>query len=214
MNSVTRWNRKFYASTRGRIVGLLRRAALTVDQIARDLHLTDNAVRAHLAALERDGLVEQHEPRRGSVGKPANTYRVTEETNQLLSRAYVVVFARLLDVLSERMSAAELDSIMRTVGQRLAAENARPSGSHRDRVERAATILDELGGATSVEEHDGMLRIRGHGCPLGTVVRSHPEVCGSVEALLSEAVGSPVRECCDHGERPQCCFEVAAQEAG
>ena len=92
-----------------------------------------------------------------------------------------------------------------------AAESSRASGSHRDRVERAAAILEELGGATSVEEHDGTFRIRGHGCPLGAAVRGHPEVCASVEALLSEAVGSPVRECCDHGERPQCCFEVAAQ---
>lgn len=211
MNSVTRWNKKFYASTRGRVVALLRRAALTVDQIARALHLTDNAVRAHLASLERDGLVEQDAPKRGSVGKPAHTYRVTEETNQLLSRAYVVVFGRLLDVLSERMSHAELEALMQTVGKRLAEENVRTGGSRRERVDRAAALLEELGGATAVEENDGVLRIRGYGCPLGAAVRGHPEVCGSVEALLSEAVGAPVRECCEHGERPQCCFEVAAQ---
>jgi len=211
MNSVTRWNRKFYASTRGRIVALLRRAALTVDQIARQLHLTDNAVRAHLASLERDGLVEQDEPKRGSVGKPAHTYRVTDETNELLSRAYVVVFARFLDVLAERMSPAELRSVMQAVGRRLASDTARPSGTHRERVAQAAAILEDLGGAASVEEHDGVLRIRGFGCPLGSAVRGHPEVCSSVETLLSEAVGAPVRECCDHGDRPQCCFEVAAQ---
>lgn len=211
MNSVTRWNRKFYASTRGRIVGLLRRAALTVDQIARALHLTDNAVRAHLASLERDGLVEQDAPKRGSVGKPAHTYRVTEETNQLLSRAYVVVFARLLDVLAERMSHTDLQALMQTVGKTLAEENARTKGTRRERVDRAAALLEELGGATAVEEHEGVLRIRGFGCPLGAAVRGHPEVCGSVEGLLSEAVGAPVRECCEHGERPQCCFEVAAQ---
>ena len=210
MDSVTRWNRKFYASTRGRIVGLLRRAALTVYQIARELHLTDNAVRAHLASLERDGLVEQDAPKRGFVGKPAHTYRVTDETNQLLSRAYVVVFARLIDVLSERLSPTELQNLMQTVGKRLAADRTRGNGTHRERVERAAALLDELGGATSVEESDGVLRIRGYGCPLGAVVRGHPEVCGSVETLLSEAVGAPVRECCDRGERPQCCFEVAA----
>jgi predicted ArsR family transcriptional regulator len=211
MNSVTRWNRKFYASTRGRIVDLLRRAALTVDQIARDLHLTDNAVRAHLASLERDGLVEQDEPKRGSVGKPAHTYRVTDETNQLLSRAYVVVFARLIDVLSERMTPTELQSLMQTVGKRLAEDKTRVSGTRRERVERAAHLLEELGGATSVEADNGVLRIRGYGCPLGAVVRGHPEVCGSVEMLLSEVVGAPVRECCDHGERPQCCFELAME---
>jgi len=211
MDSVTRWNRKFYASTRGRIVGLLRRAALTVDQIARDLRLTDNAVRAHLAALERDGLVEQDAPKRGSVGKPAHTYRVTDETDQLLSRAYVVVFARLLDVLAERMGHDELESLMQTVGTRLAAEYSRPGGSRRERVNRGAALLEDLGGATVVEEEGRVLRIRGFGCPLGAAVRRHPEVCGSVEMLLSEVVGAPVRERCEHGDRPQCCFEVAIE---
>jgi len=40
------WNRKFFGSTRGRIVALLRRERLTVDDIAVRLGLTDNAIRA------------------------------------------------------------------------------------------------------------------------------------------------------------------------
>jgi predicted ArsR family transcriptional regulator len=120
------------------------------------------------------------------------------------------VFARLLDVLAERMSHTELEALMQSVGKRLAEENPRTSGTRRERVDRAAALLEELGGATAVEEHDGVFRIRGFGCPLGAAVRGHPEVCASVETLLSEAVGAPVRECCEHGDRPQCCFEVAA----
>ena len=59
---LTRWSQKFYESTRGRrIVALLRRATLTVDQIAGTLGLTGNAVRAHLATLERDGVVEMRQ---------------------------------------------------------------------------------------------------------------------------------------------------------
>ena len=140
-----------------------------------------------------------------------NQCRATDEPIQLLSRAFVLVFARLIDVLSERMSPTELQSLMQTVGKRLAEDKTRTSGTRRERVERAATLLDELGGATSVEENNGLLPIRGYGCPLGAAVRGHPEVCGSVEMLLSETVGAPVRECCDHGERPQCCFEVAVE---
>src|SRR5207249_6425780 len=61
----TRWDERFFASTRGRIVQLLRRATSTVDELAEALGLTDNAVRAHLAILERDGLVQQKGVRRG-----------------------------------------------------------------------------------------------------------------------------------------------------
>ncbi len=45
------------ASTRERVLDLLWRGRQTVDELARELGLTDNAVRAHLVALERDGLV-------------------------------------------------------------------------------------------------------------------------------------------------------------
>ena len=58
-------NQRFFTSTRGRIVTLLRRASRTVDELAAALDLTDNAVRAHLATLERDGIVQQRGARRG-----------------------------------------------------------------------------------------------------------------------------------------------------
>ena len=70
----TRWDQRFFASTRGQVVTLLRQGHATVEDLARALGLTDNAVRAHLAALERDGLVVQSGLRRGT-GKPAYATR-------------------------------------------------------------------------------------------------------------------------------------------
>src|SRR2546423_940253 len=64
------WNRWFFASRRGQIITLLRRSSRTVDELAQVLGLTHTAVRAHLAALERDGLVQQRSERRGG-GKPS-----------------------------------------------------------------------------------------------------------------------------------------------
>lgn len=214
---LTRWSKKFYDSTRGRIVGLLRRTSLTVDQIAGTLGLTDNAVRAHLATLERDGLVEQRIAKRGSgaVGKPAYTYRITAEADRLFSRAYIPILTQLLDVLSERMSRSELDAVMRSVGRRLAADQALSGGSPRERVEAAAKLLDDLGGITEIEEHDDRISIRGFSCPLGAAVQGHPEVCCAVETLLTEVVGSPVHERCERSgeaDRPRCCFEIERQQ--
>ena len=48
---------RFFASTRGRVTTLLRQGDRTVEELAQALGLTDNAVRAHLVTLERDGLV-------------------------------------------------------------------------------------------------------------------------------------------------------------
>src|SRR5919201_2008502 len=55
---------RFFATTRGQIVLLARRAPRTIDELCQALGLTRNAIRAHLATLERDGLV-----RRGGVGR-------------------------------------------------------------------------------------------------------------------------------------------------
>ncbi len=44
-------------SSRGRIVTLLRRGALTADDIASELRVTGSAIRAHITGMERDGVV-------------------------------------------------------------------------------------------------------------------------------------------------------------
>jgi predicted ArsR family transcriptional regulator len=72
----TNWNRRFFSSTRGRIITLLRRSSRTVEELAQALDLTHTAVRAHLAALERDRLVQQRSERHGS-GKPPSVYDLT-----------------------------------------------------------------------------------------------------------------------------------------
>ena len=64
------WRKRFFETTRGKLVALLRRRELTVDEMATALGVTDNAIRAQLAALERDKLVEQRGVRRGA-GKPS-----------------------------------------------------------------------------------------------------------------------------------------------
>ena len=53
------WDEKFFESTRGRMVTLLKRSGRTVEDLARVLGLTDNGSRAYLAVHERDGIVRQ-----------------------------------------------------------------------------------------------------------------------------------------------------------
>jgi predicted ArsR family transcriptional regulator len=217
---VSKRDERFFESTRGRVVMLLRRSEHTVEELARALGLTDNGVRAHLAVLERDGIVRQ----RGSVrrssggGKPAYVYELTEEAEDLFPKAYEPVLRRLLDVLSERLGSEESEALLRSVGRRLAEEHSvqadAADGTHA-RLEAATDVLNELGGLAELEERDGALLIRGYSCPLAGVSPDHPEVCRMAETLIAELAGVPVHERCDRGERPRCCFEIAsAGEAG
>jgi predicted ArsR family transcriptional regulator len=182
----TRWDQRFLESKRGQIVALLRRSGRTVEELAQALDLTANGIRAHLAVLERDGVVRQ--------------------------RGYEPVLRRLLDVLAERLGPEGSEALLKSVGHRMAEGRVAPTGGIRSRLEAAVEVLNELGGLAELEEHDGGLVIRGYSCPLAAVTPVHPEVCRMAETLIAELAGVPVHERCDRGERPRCCFEIASAD--
>lgn len=198
-------NQRFFSSTRGQIVLLLRREARTVDELAQQLSLTDNAIRAHLATLERDGIVQQQGVRR-SGSKPAVVYELAAGAEQLFPKAYGAVLHQLLGVLAERMPTDELETALREAGRRIAARWTISEGDLRTRLEAAIEVLNELGGMAELEVCDGHYCIRGYSCPLAAAVPGHPEVCRLAETMLSELVAVPVQEQCEGGESPHCKF--------
>ncbi len=210
----TRWDQRFLESKRGQIVALLRRSGRTVEELARALGVTDNGVRAHLAVLERDRVVRQRgSVRRGSGGgKPAFVYELTPEAEDLFPKAYEPVLRELLDVLAERLGPEESEALLRSVGRRMAEGQASLAHGVRAQLEAAVGVLNEMGGLAELEERNGSFIIRGYSCPLAAVTPEHPEVCRLAEALITELAGVPVRERCDRGERPRCCFEVGTPD--
>ena len=212
----TNWDERFFESTRGQIVTLLRRSGRTVDDLATALGLTNNGVRAHLATLERDGFVRQHGSVRAASGggKPAYVYELTQEAENLFPKAYEPVLRRLLDVIAERIGPEEAGVLLGTTGSRMAEGRNEPAGNVQERLEAAVEALNELGGLAELEVSNGGFVIRGYSCPLAAVTPDHPEACRIAEALIAELSGATVRERCDRGVRPRCCFEVATSESG
>jgi predicted ArsR family transcriptional regulator len=202
---------RFWISTRGRIILLLRRESRTVNELAEALELTDNAVRAQLTALQRDGLVRQSGSR-PSRRKPNIVYDLTAKAEQLFPKVYGLILRHLLDLLQERTTPKKLGEMVRTVGHRLAA-NYRPAAPARrahEYVSQAASVLRELGGFCEGERQNGKVVLRCFECPLAVAVASHPEVCGMMETLLADVLGVPVRQRCQTGPPPQCRFEIEA----
>ena len=190
---------------------LLRGAAKTVNELAAELGLTDNAVRAHLLALERDGLVALGAPVKG-FRKPHNSYELTDEARHLFPTAYDSLFKQLLSVLKRRMVTSVIKDILAELGKRVGKEI--PAGAT-DLDSRLATVtetLGELGGSARVVRDDGKLEIKSDSCPFADAVSEHPEVCRMAESLISEIVDLPVTERCDRSGKPKCRFEIAADQ--
>jgi predicted ArsR family transcriptional regulator len=197
-------------TSRGRIVTLLQRGALTVDDLASELGLTSNSVRAQITAMERDGVV-QRVGRRPGTTRPFQVFELTPEVEQLLSQAYIPLLMQLVQAFSNALPAEEVNALMREAGTGLANElpfAKRRTGNLHARVTAASELLNkELGAVTQVEA-DGGYVIRGAGCPLAALTGKHPAVCLSMESLLTEILGVEVTECCDRKARPKCCFQI------
>lgn len=206
--ALSNWHKRFLGNTRGKIVLLLRHGRQTVEELAQALNLTDNAVRAHLATLERDRLVRQGGARRGN-SKPAYVYELTSEAEDLFPKAYGLVLHQLLDVLSTSMTPGEMEGVLRSVGRNIAARWNMVADDLTERLGRAVEALNELGGLAELDECDEhSYQIRGYSCPLAAAIPGHPEVCHLTEALITELTGQPVQEQCQRGEGIHCCFTI------
>jgi predicted ArsR family transcriptional regulator len=197
-------------SSRGRIVNLLRSGGQTADDIAARLGLTRSAIRAHITAMERDGLVRRAGQRAGTT-RPFHVFELTPDVEQLLSSAYVPLLTTLVDVFARCLPAAQLERMLRQAGKNLARElsaGRRPTGNLAARAAMASEMLNEHLGAMTHVEGNGGYKIRGSGCPLAALTGKHRGVCLAMESLVAEVVGARVRECCDRSDRPQCCFEI------
>lgn len=200
-------------SSRGRIVTLLRRGALTADDIASELGVTRSAIRAQMTGMERDGVVRRAGQRPGTT-RPSHVFELTPEVEQLLSSAYIPLLTQLVDVFAAGLPTDQLETMLRQAGKKLADElsrGKRPAGNLASRVAMASEMMNEQLGATTQVEGNGGYIIRGFGCPLAALTGKHPGVCLAIESLIAEVLRVPVRECCDRSERPKCCFEIGSR---
>jgi predicted ArsR family transcriptional regulator len=203
------WQERLFESTRGRVLALLQTKNRTVNKLAHELQLTDNAVRAHLVSLERDGLVRRAGTERG-VRRPHLTYAITEEAEHVFPKAYGVLLSHFVAIVAKRLEPRALRASMREVGRRIAADQSPKlkGQSKTQRIKSALVLLKEMGGAATLSEGEGRHFIRGHGCPLAAITTNHQGGCLIAEALLSEIIGVPVKERCIHGATPSCRFEI------
>ncbi len=195
--------------SRSVLLQLLRGGPATIEDLASETDLTPNAVRFHIASLEAEGEVETAGTRKHEgAGKPAVLYILTPQAEISFSKAYAPVLAATVQELRGSVPSDQVVPFLKRVGDRLAGAPNKSRRSLAQRVAAGASLLNDLGGATTVQKKKDMFVIKGQGCPLGAVVAGDPCVCSAVESLLTNVIGAPVKQCCAHGARPSCCFEV------
>jgi DeoR family suf operon transcriptional repressor len=180
---------------------------MTVEELAKGLHLTSNAVRNQLRKLEDANFVVRSGSRQG-VSKPSTLYSITLEGQVQFSTLYLPVLTEFLEVAEDQCSGKQLKRFMRDTGESLARRYPKPTGTLTDRVRAGARLLKAFGGIIEVRGRDGSIVLRSSGCPLAALTGQNNAACRVIEGLLTEYLSASVATCCDLTAEPRCCFEV------
>lgn len=175
--------------TRERILNILKeREQITVEELSRELGLTAVTVRHHLDILRRKTLVAPPLIRRRKTpGRPQYVYTLTDKASSFFPKRYEHLANLLLDEMRSHLSPAEIDQMMRHIGERIASQAAlADEDDFEARLIATAGFLDELGYMTNWEQRDGggyLLYIAN--CPYEQVSRQDHEVCTIDSTLLT-----------------------------
>lgn len=194
-------------SRREQLLRLLleRKTGRTIDELARGLHVSRNAVRQHLTSLVAEGLVTKG-PMQATGGRPEQLYLLSAEGHEGFPRKYSWFSELLLDSLKSEKGEAALiarfEKLGTQVGTQLQHTQHLP-GPAAERIGRLATAMHELGyEATSTAVTGRQLpMIEAANCVFHHLATRFPEVCHFDLALLSTFVGRPVEhdECIVRG---------------
>ncbi len=192
------------------LLGLLlqRKSGMTVDELSRTLGITRNAVRQHLAVMERDGLVAQSATR-PTGGRPEQLYVLGEKGRELFPRHYSWFSQLLIESMIEESGRDGLAQRLAGMGRRVAEQLRAQSPLPEDPAQRVVPLAQVMSGlgyhARAVDAAPDLPLIEADNCVFHHLAARYPEVCHFDLALLSSYVGAEVehRECVVRGG--QCC---------
>lgn len=208
-------------STRTQLLHMLKfSGSLTVSEMADRLGITEMAVRRHLHAMERDGLVGTTLVRQ-AMGRPSHAYSLTDKAQGLFPNNY---HGLALDVLEEvEAELQDADAVKRIFDRRKVKLVRRyrdrvQGGSLRDKVRRLAEIQNESGYMADWED-DGEAGdayiLDEYNCPISQVAGRYAHACQSELELFRELLGADVErvECIAEDGR-RCRYLIRGRDAG
>ncbi|MEB3100290.1 helix-turn-helix transcriptional regulator [Ferviditalea candida] len=191
-------------STRKQLVTMLKKqGSLSVNEMAKQLGITEMAVRRHLNTLERDALLESVLVRQ-AMGRPVRMYSLTGLADELFPKNYHVLTLDLLKELEEAVDEDPVGNLFERRKDRLLRKyKARMEGKNlKQRVVEMTEIQNEQGYMAAWEIHeDGGFVIREFNCPISQVAQQYGQACRCELDLIRTLLEAEVKrkECLVNG---------------
>lgn len=171
---------------------LYHSGGMSIDELAEQLTVTRTAIRQHLAALERDGLVVRGDTR-PTGRRPEQLYRLTDHAKEQFPRQYQMLAGVLIDEVAQIIGAEALATLMHRMGRKLALDRE-------SQVVDEARIVHHMNQAGYQAEvflrSTGDPEIVAHNCVFHRLAAAYPVVCELDLALIGTLGGAAV----DHTE--------------
>lgn len=184
---------------------LYQPGGMSIDELASHLAVTRTAIRQHLAALERDGLILRGETR-PTGRRPEQLYLLSARGRELFPRQYQLLADLLIDEVAAIIGRDALLHLMRTLGRKLATDMEAQVVDEA----RIAHHMNEAGYEAEVFfRSSGEPEIVAHNCVFHHLAAAHPEVCELDLALIGTLGGGQVEHLeCMVREGQVCRFRI------
>ncbi len=176
---------------------LKKNDAMSANEIAERLQITDIAVRRHLQSLEKDQLV-QAELVRQSMGRPVYVYRLTEQSEHLFPKKYADITLDFLHDVQELQGPEMIDMLFQRREKRLTAmySGEMQHQDLEDRVAKLAQLQDQRGymAEWTKGEQPGQYLLIEHNCPIHAIAHQFGQACSSELSLFRNVLDAEVEQ--------------------
>lgn len=210
--------RRHDGTTRQTVLKLLKTGGpATAGELARELGLTEMAVRRHLTALERDGYAVST-PVRQPMGRPAYVYELTAAAERFFPKNYHRLVLDLLDLLEQedgehdaagRMFEARRQMLYRRHAARM---EGKPLP---ERIDELAAIQNDGGYMVEVEKAaEREYLLHEFNCPIAQVAARYHQACSCELALFRDLLEADVEriECLAEGGS-KCTYRISSMSS-
>jgi predicted ArsR family transcriptional regulator len=163
-------------------------------QLAERLGLTAMAVRQHLYALQREGLVT-HETRPVPIGRPAKFWRLTREADAFFPEAYAELSVALIDSVKDAFGDEGLERVLtsRCARQKVDySKRIRPRDTLEKKLRELAKVRTEEGYMAEVRKDEGGYLLVENHCPICAAANVCQGFCSTELELFRSVLGPGV----------------------
>ena len=165
----------------------------TVNELAKALGLAPISVRYHLNLLERDGLIAIKKVR-GAVGRPFNTYAITDGGRERLPHSYDLLAERMLTQIKQFATPTQIEMMFRGMAETITTDRSRHlmGSTIEEKIDSLVDLLGAKGFLAHWEEQNGDYMLKEFHCPYQHVRQHHPEICEMDKQIISNILQAPV----------------------